>query len=104
MVEKYYNEQGEVAVLYSPGYGAGWYSWNTNHPDILFDKDIVQAVIDKDKTKAGLIALEKYPEICELGIDKIQIEWMQPGQMFQINCFDGYESIKYNYDRSWLTA
>ena len=26
---------GKVAVLYSPGYGAGWYSWNWNHPECV---------------------------------------------------------------------
>ena len=28
MVEKYYNENGELGVLISPGFGAGWSSWN----------------------------------------------------------------------------
>ena len=27
MVEKYYNENGELGVLISPGFGAGWSSW-----------------------------------------------------------------------------
>jgi hypothetical protein len=35
---------GLVAVLYSPGFGAGWYSWNSEHPEILFDPALVELV------------------------------------------------------------
>ena len=28
---------GMVAVLYSPDYGSGWYTWNQDDPEILFD-------------------------------------------------------------------
>ena len=29
-VELYVNEMDEVGVLYSPGFGAGWSTWNEN--------------------------------------------------------------------------
>lgn len=59
--EKYiFNDK--VAVLYSPEYGAGWYSWNTEHPGLLFDKEIVQAVLDGNRKLAAEIAERKYPE------------------------------------------
>ena len=32
---------GLVAVVYSPGFGAGWYTWNLESPEILFDPNIV---------------------------------------------------------------
>ena len=31
----------KIAVLVSPGYGAGWYSWNKSHPECLFDPEVV---------------------------------------------------------------
>lgn len=34
----------KVAVLYSPGFGAGWYSWNTKHPQLLFHPKLVEMV------------------------------------------------------------
>ena len=40
MVEKYYNENGELGVLISPGFGAGWSSWNCD--EIAFDKRVVE--------------------------------------------------------------
>ena len=36
MIEKL-SQDGKVAVLYSPGFGAGWYTWNMTVPQILFD-------------------------------------------------------------------
>lgn len=32
-------------VLYSPGYGAGWQTWNTDYTeDFLFDEELIAAV------------------------------------------------------------
>ena len=36
---------GYVAVLYSPGYGAGWYSWHRKE-ELLYDPTIVQMVLE----------------------------------------------------------
>ena len=38
------SENGKVAVLYSPEFGAGWYTWNQDHPEILFDPAMVKLV------------------------------------------------------------
>jgi len=35
-------ENNQVAVLYSPGYGVGWYSWNKDYPACLFHPIIVK--------------------------------------------------------------
>ena len=39
MVEKYYNENGELGVLYSPGFGAGWSTWHNE--ELAYDKSTV---------------------------------------------------------------
>jgi hypothetical protein len=59
MVEKYYRD-GKVAVLYSPGYGAGWYTWNYLFPDCIFDKDIVELVLERDELKKEFVSSQKY--------------------------------------------
>jgi hypothetical protein len=42
----------ERKVLYSPGYGAGWMTWNTDYrEDFLFDADLIAAV--EAKTELG---------------------------------------------------
>lgn len=38
---------GHVAVLYSPGYGAGWFTWNENHKELLFHPKLVEMVEQK---------------------------------------------------------
>jgi hypothetical protein len=37
---------GQVAVLYSPGFGAGWYSWNREMPELLFEPNLVAMIED----------------------------------------------------------
>lgn len=35
MVEKYYNENDELGVLYSPGFGAGWSTWDNEDSHMI---------------------------------------------------------------------
>ncbi len=95
MVEKYYNDEGEVAVLYSPGYGMGWYSWYSRDSSILFDKEIVKAILDKDFELAKKIIEVHYPHVQTGGVYQLEIEWMNPGTCFNIKDHDGYERIEY---------
>lgn len=44
-MEKVINN-GEVAVLYSPGYGAGWYTWGAPL-ELVFHPKIVEMVFSK---------------------------------------------------------
>ena len=98
---------GKVAVLISPGYGAGWYSWNTKYPQCLFDPDIV-ALVEADKR--DLITDEycqkKYN--CNYfyagGARDLQIVWIEEGMAFQIKEYDGFESINYCSNDDWICA
>ena len=95
---------GMVAVLYSPDYGSGWYTWNPNHPELLFDPAIVQLVeedkFDELKTYVAL----KYPNIYEGGMWELKVAWIPEGAMFRINEYDGDESIELKDDADWFTA
>lgn len=89
------NEQGEIAVLYSPRYGAGWFSWNTGVPDCLFDGDVACAVQAGDLAKAQQIAEAKWPNGYWGGAETLRIEWMRPGSVFAVTQHDGNESIEW---------
>lgn len=102
--EKYIREDGRVAVLYSQGYGAGWYSWNTEHEGLLFDKEIVQAVLDNDKELAAKIAERKYKDCYTGGVDTLGIVWLEPGSAFEVSEYDGYESITFKTDMNFIIA
>lgn len=105
---------GLVAVIYSPGYGAGWSTW-AEHPErdlLLFEPDIVQLVLDRD---AGDITttefldqvdmiwqLKQYESYCSP--DKLCVVWLPVGTKFRINEYDGSESIMLQQDDVWHTA
>lgn len=96
---------GKVAVLYSPGFGAGWYSWNADHEGLLFDAEIVAAVEAGDKAKAAAIATHKYGEDVYVGgADDLKIEWLPKGECFVIEEYDGSESIQRKGSTDWKVA
>lgn len=98
------NENGKVAVVYSPGFGAGWYTWNYEHPEILFDPAIVKFV-EKEKFDelATYVAL-KYPDIYTGGMKDLQVAWIPEGALFKVNEYDGSESIELNESNYWMVA
>ena len=95
---------GLVAVLYSPGYGAGWYSWNTGHPEILFDPAIVELVEKEKWEELQAFVTLKYPDIYTGGLRDLQIRWIPQGMQFQVNDYDGNESIELRDQVDWITA
>lgn len=83
---------GKVAVAISPGFGAGWTTWNNLSP---FEPKIIK-----------MIELGKQNEIteewCEVhlgerfycgGAKNLEIVWIPKGVKFSINEYDGSESI-----------
>ena len=95
---------GMVAVLYSPDYGSGWYTWNTNHPELLFDPAIVQLVEEDKFDELKTYVTLKYPNIYEGGMWELKVAWIPEGAMFRINEYDGDESIELKDDMDWFTA
>ena len=101
---RYLNEQGQVAALISPDYGAGWSTWNSDLPgeELLFDPGLVELVLKNTPHKQLQAYAEtrwsKWHAKGELycgGLSKIQVVWMTPGQVFRVKEYDGNESIKY---------
>ncbi len=87
---------GKVAVLISHGYGAGWYSWNLDHKEILFHPKLV-AMVEQDKR--GGITEEWVKENLGLegvycnGAATLQIVWLPVGTAFTIEEYNGAESL-----------
>ena len=95
---------GRVAVLYSPGYGAGWFSWNTEFPELLFDPGLVDLVGQDDKEKILAYVNLKWPDAYTGGLEDLQIEWLPVGTEFIIDETDGAELIKIKDNVNWITA
>ena len=95
---------GMVAVLYSPGYGAGWYSWNTKYPEILFDPAMVELVEAERWDELQAFVTLKYPDIYAGGLRDLAIWWLKQGEQFQVNEYDGNEHIETRDSVDWITA
>lgn len=97
---------GKVAVLVSPGYGAGWSTQNTEHKEILcMDAEIVQAVLDKDIDKAIKIAEGKCDGyFYEGGAHDLIVEWVPKGTAFEIQEYDGFEALRIYDSRQFMVT
>jgi hypothetical protein len=74
---------GKVAVLYSPDYGSGWYTWNADHPELLFDPAIVQLVEEDKFDELQTYVILKYPKLNVGGLGELKIAWIPEGTMFR---------------------
>jgi hypothetical protein len=83
-----------VAIIVSPGYGAGWSSWSKRNEELVFDADIAEAILQKEYERAIVLAEEKYPDACTHGIEQCVVQWLRKGTVFQIHVTDGYERIE----------
>ena len=95
---------GKVAVLYSPDYGAGWYTWNKEYPEMLFDPTVVMFVEDGDLDKAEAYATLKWPEAYIGGLRDLKVQWIPEGTAFKINEYDGNESVEIRDGNQWIVA
>jgi len=100
--------KGKVAVLYSPGWGAGWKSWGAPM-EAVFHPRIVE-LVEKDKrheiTKTLMIELfgEEEGKFYLGGARDLEIEWIDKGVEFDISEYDGNESIEYKGRSDWMGA
>lgn len=122
----------EYAVLISPEYGAGWATWNSSDNNrIAWDKRIVEfylncrgpnskawhnACFDSDEGESEHAPPDEHVEFCEIlkacginpeavyfvGGNDLEIAWVKPGDKWQINEYDGAESIVIFDDKKWL--
>lgn len=95
---------GKVAVLVSPGFGGGWYTWNTEYPELLFDAKLVEAVENQDKEALLKRVEEIAPNAYLGGADQLDIYWVPEGTQFQITEYDGSENMKTDDEQTWITA
>jgi len=97
---------GLVAVLYSPGYGAGWSTWASAdiRDQVLYDPGLVDLVEHEKWTEAQAYVTLKYPGMFCGGLRDLQILWMPEGTQFIVNEYDGNESIQTRDSTDWNTA
>ena len=104
MVEKYYNENGELGVLVSYGYGAGWSTWNDKK--LAYDKRIVEKFLDDVSSDEMCNFVESlgYARPYMGGYNQLELEFIPRGTLFRIYEYDGYESIETLEDMDMIVA
>lgn len=99
---------GKVAVLVSEGgYGAGWSTWNSQYPEMVFDPIVVDAV----EKKLPLVSIERhlrdtYPNLYLSYSEYAQLKvyWLDEGTQFVIDVCDGLETIRLPCETDWIIA
>lgn len=97
---------GHVAVLYSPGFGAGWFTWNRQFPQCIFDPEIVDMIQRHSSwQEIADFAEKKYgEEFYSGGAEDLRIMWLKEGTEFIIDEYDGSESIRTKEIMDWIQA
>lgn len=96
---KTFVQNGMMAVAVSPGYGAGWSTWNYCR-DLAYDKRVIELILKyqaKDVTREELaerLEMLGYHDIYCGGLEQICIQWVPLGTCFRIHEYDGSESIE----------
>lgn len=99
-----------MKVLISPGYGAGWSTWN--EAGMATDKRLIEAFIngisEADMKQlcidlgytGGFEGTEPYMG----GFKNLRVVEIPEGTFFRVSEYDGYESIEVFDDSDWLRA
>jgi hypothetical protein len=99
----------DVKILFSPGYGSGWYSSNTQYPELLRNERVIQWVEDgqdSDERVELVSYLEtKYPDMyIGSNLDDLEIALIPKGTLFRIKEYNGYERIELRDKVDWHIA
>ena len=96
---------GMVAVLVSRGFGAGWSTWNHEYPEMLFDPEIADLVLN-GAVEDDIVALasSKYPDAYLGGVDGLSVRWVPVGTKFRVDEYDGSESLDIMDEMNWTVA
>jgi hypothetical protein len=101
--KKRYNEEGQVAVLISPGFGAGWSTWGGDAAEaMVFDSRLVDYVLLNGAEGLGEYALSLSYDSYMGGAGDVEVIWVDAGTRFVIEEYDGSESIRTFEDLSYI--
>ncbi len=93
---------GKIAVAISPGFGAGWSTWNEISP---FEPEVIKMIEEGRQseitTEWCLKELGIKGQYCG-GADDLQIVWIPQGVSFSIGEYDGSEIIYRSDDLKYV--
>ena len=96
-------KDGKVAVLISYGFGSGFYTWGAPL-EAIFDPKLVGLVESEDYDSANEYVKNTYPGVYTGGVGDLVVVWVDEGEEFIIEEYDGNESIQFKNETQWSTA
>ena len=113
-----YVKRGKIGILVSPGYGAGWSTWNQK--ELAYDKRVVDYWLahkddedfmanvdsfsendDKEEVAAFFESLG-YHSVYLGGFNQIVMRYVKPGVKWKISEYDGWESLETENDDDFI--
>lgn len=98
---KKYIKNGKVAIAYSPGYGAGWSTWEFDNElveTLLFHPDIINMILSNKQSEIDKDWLvehfgEEFKNVYCGGASNLSIKMLPVGTHFRIDEYDGSEKV-----------
>lgn len=87
---------GKIAVIISPGFGAGWSSWASDHLQefCLFDRRLVECLEAGGDLAALALGLVGEEYLYTGGASGAEIRWLDVGEQFCVEEYYGFESLR----------
>lgn len=106
---------GKVAVVVSPGFGAGWSSWAWDrmahdgeeaYRDFMLFDSVLVTMIERGLSVETIeeYVTNNYPHTYCGAADDLTIQWLPVGTAFRIHEYDGAESVEIRDDIQWTIA
>lgn len=94
---------GQVGVLISTDYGAGFLTWGAPL-EAIFDPTLI-GLIESEKLDEAIEFVETtWPGVYTGGVSSLRIFWVPEGTKFHIDEYDGSEYIEFLEHINWITA
>ena len=100
----------KVAVVVSPGFGAGWSTWSYSGGEdyrdfMMFDPTLVD-MVERGESAETIeeYVTNNYPGTYCGAADDLTIQWLPVGTAFRIHEYDGAESVEIRDDMDWTIA
>lgn len=107
MIRKYIKNK-KVAVVYSPGFGAGWSTWKSGDLalQMLYSYEVVEQILKDDeirkRSQKGFARSaefydairQNFPEHDTFFLQPLEVAWIPLNSPFRIHEYDGAESVE----------
>jgi hypothetical protein len=94
---------GKVGVLVSPGFGAGFYTWDAPI-EAIFNPTLIGLIESEKWQEAVDFVEETWENVYNGGVRDLRVFWVPEGKEFIIEEYDGSESLVLKEEYNWITS